>query len=404
MKLLRTFTPVENFPAFASGRLESEISQDNFSPVPDRMWRHGMLAEEILMINDGSLLLKMMGGLLENKGYHVILTDSPEEALVRLSTRHIVLVVMKLNGQQNDRLAVTHMVRELNGDARLIILGESTHLPAEIFEIGADDYILLPCRTAEIWRRLLSSLEPAAPSAPVRAPESDLIHPLVRRVFNNLGLMFHDLRGQLTSINEGMKTLHRRTDGTWNREVEILFQETVKKTNTLMRMADEFLQKFQNRGQVASSTRPVDLREEVVGPILEEMKDDLQQNCITLDNRLSLLPPAQQVVRGDRVALKSVFRNLLQNAVLHGGYGCTISLEMDEAPTHFRLRVHNNGEPLSSQCRREIFNAAQKDRGNGKGAGLGLYLGRELMQSQGGDILCEPCQQGTEFILTLPRA
>jgi hypothetical protein len=28
-----------------------------------------MLAEEILLVNDGSLLLKMIGGLLESKGY-----------------------------------------------------------------------------------------------------------------------------------------------------------------------------------------------------------------------------------------------------------------------------------------------------------------------------------------------
>ena len=40
-----------------------------------------MLAEEILMVNDGSLLLKMMGALLENQGFRINLTDSPEEAL-----------------------------------------------------------------------------------------------------------------------------------------------------------------------------------------------------------------------------------------------------------------------------------------------------------------------------------
>jgi DNA-binding NtrC family response regulator len=120
-----------------------------------------MLTEEILMVNDGSLLLQIMGGLLESKGYHINLTYSPEEALVLLSTRHVMLVVMKLDAQQTDRLAVMHMVKELNGGAKLIIIGESTYLPAEIFEIEADDYILLPCQAAEIWRRLLSSLKTA---------------------------------------------------------------------------------------------------------------------------------------------------------------------------------------------------------------------------------------------------
>jgi len=54
-----------------------------------------MLAEEILLVNDGSVLLKMIGGLLESKGYALHLTDSPEEAQELLSSRNIMLVVMK---------------------------------------------------------------------------------------------------------------------------------------------------------------------------------------------------------------------------------------------------------------------------------------------------------------------
>ncbi len=65
-----------------------------------------MVPEEILIVNDGSLLLKMMAGLLENRGYQLSVTDSPEEGLVLLSSRNIILVVVKLNGQQTDRLAL----------------------------------------------------------------------------------------------------------------------------------------------------------------------------------------------------------------------------------------------------------------------------------------------------------
>jgi len=166
-----------------------------------------MLAEEILMVNDGSLLLNLISGLLEGKGYHVNLTDSPEEALVLLSTRHIVLVVMKLNGQQSDRLAVAHMVKELHGGTELVIVGESAHLPAEIFEIEADDYILLPCRTVEVWRRLLSSLETMS-FQPARSPKDRLTPSLDQHFFSSGGLIFLDLLGRLTLVNSGLR-IHR---------------------------------------------------------------------------------------------------------------------------------------------------------------------------------------------------
>ena len=367
-----------------------------------------MLTEEILIVNDGSLLLKMMGNLLESKGYQVSLTDSPEEALMWLSTRNIVLAVMKLNGRQDDRLAVMHMVKELNDGTRLVVMGESTHLPAEIFETDADDYILLPCRAAEVWRRLLSSLEtaPAAQPAPPQAPEveDEMVHPVNRRIFSNLGLMFHELRSHLNSITTGMEVLRSKTDGRFEADIDNIFQEVISKSRLLIGTADEFLEKFQGRRAVPESPPLVDLREDVVGPILEEFKGDLQKNHIDLDNRLSLLPPTQQVVRGDRVTLKSVFRHLMGNAIHHGGYGCSICLEVDEAPSHFRLRVQNNGDSLASRPPRQMFTAAEDGGGNGHGDGLGFSLGREAIQSQGGDILVDSCQQGSRFIMTLPRA
>ena len=362
-----------------------------------------MIPEEILIVNDGSLLLKMIGGLLEHKGYHLSLTDSPEEALARLSSRNIVLVVMKLNGRQADRLAVMHMVKELDGGTKLIIVGEQAQLPVEIFEIEADDYVMLPCRIAEIWRRLTRCLE-----EPVTLPgvtrEDVLMHPVNRRVFHNLGLMFHDMRGLLTSVNEGMKLLNRRMDGRFDEEVETIFQKTYQKTRTLMGFCEDFFGKFQQDEHAEVISDRVDLREDVIDPVVQEFGEELQKGNITLENHLAVLPQDKQSVRGDRVALKSVFRNLLNNAITHGGSGCTIRLDIDEGPGHFLLQVHNSGTPISPGRQQEMFTAKKKAQRSAQRMGLGLHLGREVMRSQGGDISYETCKQGSNFIMTLPRA
>jgi ActR/RegA family two-component response regulator len=362
-----------------------------------------MIPEEILIVNDGSLLLKMIGGLLENKGYHLSLTDSPEEALVCLSTRNIVLVVIKMNGRQTDRLAMMHMVKELNVDAKLIVVGDQAHLPVEIFEIDADDYVILPCRVAEIWRRLARCLEEPV-SLPGAPREDGLLHPVNQRVFHNLGLMFHDMRSLLTSVNEGMKLLDHRMDGRFDDEVETIFQKTYQKTQALMDVCEDFFGKFAPGEHTEVICDQVDLREDVINPVVQEFGEELQKSHITLENHLAMLPEAEQSVRGDRVTLKSIFRNLLNNAITHGGSGCTISLDIDEGPGHFRLQVQNSGSPLSPGRQQEMFTAGKKERRRGQGMGLGLHLGREVMRSQGGDILYETCQQGSNFIMTFPRA
>jgi DNA-binding response OmpR family regulator len=149
------------------------------------------VSEEILIVNDGSLLLKMVGGLLEDLGYQLSLTDTPEEALRLLSSRNIVLAVIKLNGHQAQRLAVMRMVKEMDAGTRLIIVGDQGRLPAEAFEVEADDYLLLPCRGAEIWRRLTLSLEPPVPQPEV-SPEDVLVPPCNHGVLYHPAVMFPD--------------------------------------------------------------------------------------------------------------------------------------------------------------------------------------------------------------------
>ena len=361
-----------------------------------------MIPEEILVVNDGSLLLRMMGGLLEHRGYQLSLTDAPEDALVLLSSRNIILVVMKMNGRQNDRLAVMHMLKEMNSGTKLVVVGDQAHLPAEIFEIEADDYVILPCPVAEVWRRLVLCLESPV-SQPEESRDSSILHPANQRALDNLGLMFHDMRGLLTSINEGMKLLDRRMNGRLGQEEEAIFQKTCQKTRTLLNVSEEFLQKFRRHRFSSVGHDLVDLREDVIDPVIEEFGEELQENHITLENRASLLPPVDHSIRGDRVALKSVFRNLLHNAITHGGSGSTICINVDEDPGYFRLQVHNSGAPISLTRQQEMFSGKRATLGHGQGAGLGLHLGREVMRSQGGDIFYEFCQQGSNFTMTLPR-
>jgi len=77
---------------------------------------------------------------------------------------------------------------------------------------------------------------------------------------------------------------------------------------------------------------------------------------------------------------------------------------VDEDPHYFRLRMQNRGKPFSSEGRQETCTGEWEFGDNGQGAGLGLYLGREVLRSQGGDIYCESGQQGTNYIMTLRRA
>lgn len=228
-----------------------------------------MIPGEILVVNDGSLLLQLMGCLLEARGYNIRVTDSPEEALILLNARNVNLAVMKLNGRQIDRLTVMHMIKEVNADTRLIIMAEEADLPAEIFEIEADDYILLPCRIGEIWRRLALYLEPSF-RKPGFSRDKKLANFVTRQILKNLSSMVHEVHGQASSIARGLDLLKQKLRGRIDGEAAAAFQETVKRTRTLLDMTEDFSHQFLYQKPAGTSPGLIDLEEEVVQPAIRE--------------------------------------------------------------------------------------------------------------------------------------
>jgi signal transduction histidine kinase len=363
-----------------------------------------MTPDEILVVNDGSLLLQMMSCLLESRGYPLSLTDSPEEALVRLSARKVHLVILKLNGGQMDRLAVMQMVKEVNPRAKLVILGEGAHLPAEIFEIEADDYVLLPCRPMEVWSRIMSCLKATGQTSTVAAIQ-EKANAVNGRILNKLGLLFHDLRGGLVSLGSALKHMERKAQGKIGTEVDQLLQDTRHKASHLEGLLEQFLRHAVFSDDYSKAPEACDLREDVVEPVLEELQEELQKNHITIENQLDLLPSHLGLIKGDRLTLQSVFRNLVNNAIKYGGRGCALRLDFTEEAPFLHFGVFNTGPPLTTPEGQALFSrplTADKKNGGSQGLGLGLYLTRQILRSYGGDIRYEHQGDGSNFHVILP--
>ena len=113
-----------------------------------------------------------------------------------------------------------------------------------------------------------------------------------------------------------------------------------------------------------------------MAPVLDELWDDLQKHCVALENHLDFLPSHLGTVKGDKVALKSVFRNLINNAIQYGGKGCSLKIDYDLSEPFFRLQVFNSEPVPPKKTRRTLSSSLPpgKDKGNGGARGLGLGL------------------------------
>jgi len=276
--------------------------------------------EDILIVNDGSPVLKTIGLILADKGHRTCVTDSPLEALAELARKYFRLVIVKLPGKTADAPALLSAVKDLNPEARLIILGEDPRFPVEAFKLAVDDYLLLPCRPVEIWRRITSCLK-AIPGAAAPEAVQGKLNAANERVLTKLSLLFHDLRGGLVSLQAALKLSRRLAQGQHDADVDRLLEDAGQKADGLQALLEGFLRQAFRRRESDAEPDLCHIREDVVAPVLDELWDDLQKHGVALENHLDFLPSHLGCVKGDKLALRSVFRNLINNAIQHGARG-----------------------------------------------------------------------------------
>ncbi|MFZ2088530.1 MAG: ATP-binding protein [Desulfobaccales bacterium] len=363
-----------------------------------------MRPADILIFNDGSTFLKTIGLILADKGHRTCVTDSPLEAIEELTRTSFRLVILKLQGKTAGYPALLNAVQDLHPEARLIILGEDARFPGEAFHLEVDDYILLPCRPVEVWRRITGCLKALRGAA---APETvqEKLNDINGQVLTKLSLIFHDLRGGLVSLQAALKLSRRQAQGQLDADVDQLLDDAGKKADWLQALLEEFLaHSFLH--QEDAKPYICDIREDVVIPVLDELWDDLQKHGVALENHLDFLPSHLGIVKGDKVALRGVLRNLINNAIHYGGKGCSLKIDYDRSEPFFRLQVFNSGPvpPKKTRCTLSSSLPPGKGNGNGgtRGLGLGLRLSREILRSYGGDIRYEPQPGGTKVQVVLP--
>ena len=111
------------------------------------------------------------------------------------------------------------------------------------------------------------------------------------------------------------------------------------------------------------------------------------------------------VVWADRARVRQIIRNLVSNALRHGGD--TTKVVLTERSGVMALTVTDNGPGVASDVEARLFDRfVHNGRApllNGS-VGLGLSIARSLAKTMGGDITYVRAMGWTNFVLTLPLA
>ena len=120
--------------------------------------------------------------------------------------------------------------------------------------------------------------------------------------------------------------------------------------------------------------------------------------------RLSRQIPPDSTVYGNRRQLEEIFFNLILNAcqAMPGGGTLFLNAERKDDAVHVLIRDTGNG--VRPTDRKRIFEPFYSTKGD-KGTGLGLYVTKQLVERNGGQIWLESrMDQGTTFVVKLKAA
>jgi signal transduction histidine kinase len=101
--------------------------------------------------------------------------------------------------------------------------------------------------------------------------------------------------------------------------------------------------------------------------------------------------------------LESVFRNLIENAVVHGSAD-KINVTIQEFKDIFEITVTNNGTQIDEHLKEKIFEENFSSGEKGK-TGMGLYIVKENILRYGGSMYVENLvPEGVAFIINLKKS
>jgi PAS domain S-box-containing protein len=219
-----------------------------------------------------------------------------------------------------------------------------------------------------------------------------------KHVLDMLSIATHDIRDPLISVGSTIRLLVRGAFGSIDESVKSTLSDVSTRIKLLEKIIGEYLCKASLMNVKTPHKEYLDLRQDIIDPLLDEFSSELEEKKIKIDNRLGTVPGNRVTLRANGAWIRIVYRNLIRNAIKYSPSGY-IAFGFEDNGDHYRMNVFNSGPPIPEENITRIFE--QFDSKNS--TGLGLAISRNLILKHGGDMWCENSDKHPNFIFRIPK-
>jgi two-component system sensor histidine kinase GlrK len=210
----------------------------------------------------------------------------------------------------------------------------------------------------------------------------------------------HDLKTPLASIKEGASLLRDELVGPMNNEQKEVVGILDKNCSKLQKLIENIVN-F-NLAQVRETPfekEKIKL-DELIREVLADHRNSILARNIKLDAQL-----VSMEVKGNQEQLKTVFDNLVSNAVKFTPAEGVIRINLKRNGKLATCLVEDSGPGIAEEDRLRIFSpffqGKESENAVVKGSGLGLAISKEYVQNHNGSLRLLTSKKGARFLVTL---
>ncbi len=335
--------------------------------------------------------------LFENTGEGIAVVDEKERVLFANPTAHEIFGVRR--GE-----LVGHDLREFTDDKGYATLREQTEVRKRKVRSTYEVDII---RADGKRRTILVTATPRLDEHGRFAGSFGVFSDITERKMMEKELegfahtVSHDLRGSLTTI-EGFSQVAVQAIGEGHDELAADYLEQVIRVSRRMDDHIDSLLEYVNAGSPEGRAEKTSVAE-VISGILDDLQVMIAEKGVEVSR-----PQQAPMVIVDRVRIRQVLLNLLENAVKHMGDGPEprIAITASRKEGEVIIGVCDNGKGIPGDKLEAVFEPFSRlHGGSAPGLGIGLATVKRNVEAWGGEVWVESAPgEGACFYFTVPAA
>ena len=246
--------------------------------------------------------------------------------------------------------------------------------------ISENGFVLIPTDNDSI-KRLDTVLNTLLQDFYTKKAEFEQSKRAMAQVLTNIS---HDIRTPLTVLKGNSEILSVMTDHSAALEdVHAMAAKIDRKADDLITTINDYF----TLSKITSGDFPLKLQTENISRICQDTildyYDLLERQQFEVDIQI---PDTPIFAYTDKEALQRILKNLLDNAILHGGDGRYLSLRLTNSKGENVIEIEDHGRGISQQQQQQIFARNYTTAHKSSGSGLGLAISKHLAAQIGAEL------------------